>query len=217
MKDSRGSPPISELAMKDILSRYGIVTDEELRVKILAYMSLLEMWNRRISLTKITDPMSVLKFHFGESFFAAPALSIVDGRLADVGTGAGFPGIPLKMICPKLQVTLIESNLKKCAFLAEAIRTLNLDGIKVVQNRMEDLISPECVFDFVAARAIGHTQELLRFAGKFLSSSGKVILWLGDGDTSLISSKFTHWRWSPSKRIPFSDRRSLLVGERLSS
>ena len=217
MKSSRGMPPISKLAMKDILGGYGILADEELCVKILAYMSLLEIWNRRISLTKITDPASVLKFHFGESFFAASALSIVDGRLADVGTGAGFPGIPLKMICPELQVTLIESNLKKCAFLAEVIRNLNLDGVRIVKTRMENLVSSEGVFDFVSARAIGQAQELLRFADCFLSPSGKIILWLGDADASLISSKFTHWRWYPSIRIPFSDLRSLLVGERLSS
>ena len=206
---------ISETTMNDVLAPYGIRVDGDLRAKILSYMSLLDKWNRKVSLTTVEDPISVLRFHFGESFFAASELPILDGRLADVGTGAGFPGIPLKMIRPNLQVTLIESNLKKCAFLSEVVRNLDLAGIDVLRSRMEDLRHPAGTFDSITARAVGRAQGLLLFADRFLSSSGRVVLWLGNADASIVASTSANWAWSPPKRIPFSEKRVLLVGERL--
>ena len=136
---------------------------------IQSYIGLLLQWNRSISLTTVTDPEDVVRFHFGESLFAASCVPITDGRLADVGSGAGFPGLPLKMLIPSLDLTLIESNAKKAAFLAEAVRRLGLDGVHIFRGRMEefqdglDLISSTS-FDVITARAFGQFDSLLAWS-----------------------------------------------------
>src|ERR1700739_1060585 len=83
------------------------------------YLELLKKWNQTIPLTSIEDDREIVARHFGESIFAASSLSLGRGRLADVGSGAGFPGLPLKIVFPELHVTLVEPNIKKCAFLRE--------------------------------------------------------------------------------------------------
>ena len=91
---------------------------------------------RRFSLTTVTDPLEIIRFHFGESLFAAKSLPITKGRLADVGSGAGFPGLPIRMISPNVDLLLIEPNLKKVAFLAEVIRSLDLNRTEVFRGRI---------------------------------------------------------------------------------
>jgi 16S rRNA (guanine527-N7)-methyltransferase len=103
------------------------------------YISVLLRWNKKIALTAITDPLDIVRFHFGESMFGAPAVPIRKGRLADVGTGAGFPGLPLKLLVPSLDLVLIESNAKKASFLSECIRELNLTGVDVYRGRVEEI------------------------------------------------------------------------------
>src|SRR5579862_3510821 len=104
------------------LRPYGVPESSALSEKIRIYIDLLLKWNRKIALTAVTDPVDILKFHFGESLFAISTGVCGKSRLADVGTGAGFPGLVLAMADSNLDVSLIESNLKKCAFLSEAIR-----------------------------------------------------------------------------------------------
>ena len=91
-----------------------------------------------MSLTTVTNPNEILKFHFGESLFAAPAAQISDGRLADVGSGAGFPGLAIRILVEPLEVMLIESNTKKAAFLSEVSRELCLKDVEVFRGRMEN-------------------------------------------------------------------------------
>src|ERR1700722_12678869 len=111
--------PDSRLA--DILAPSGVRPDSELFASIRAYIDVLLLWNKKISLTSIENPDEIAKLHFGESFFAALELSTLEGRLADVGSGAGFPGVPIKMLSPGLDLSLIESNAKKAAFLSEIL------------------------------------------------------------------------------------------------
>ena len=101
------------------------------------YVSLLLMWNQSISLTTVTDPDEIISRHFGESMFAAKLISVENCRLADVGTGAGFPGLPLKILSPTLDLVLIESNKKKYAFLSEVVRSLGLKSVEVLPERFE--------------------------------------------------------------------------------
>src|SRR5437868_14660211 len=91
-------------------------------LQIQRYIKILLAWNDKVNLTAIRDPLEILYRHFCESMFAGISVPIESGRLADAGTGAGFPGLPLKILRPGLQVFLIESNLKKATFLAEVIR-----------------------------------------------------------------------------------------------
>jgi 16S rRNA (guanine527-N7)-methyltransferase len=200
--------------MTETLLPYGVEVGPRLYRQILCYMSLLQRWNRRISLTTITDPLKVLQFHFGETFFAAVEIPISDGRLADVGSGAGFPGLALKLLRPRLQVVLIESNLKKCAFLSEVIRNLELENAEVIRGRMENSSESLSGFDFVTARAIGNRSEVSEFSNHVLSGTGRIILWLGERDVIEMEGCKSFWKWRPPMKIPGSDRRFLLVGKR---
>jgi 16S rRNA (guanine527-N7)-methyltransferase len=193
------------------LKTYGIYAGPKLCGSILRYVTLLLQWNKRISLTTVTDPVEVVRFHFGESLFAASAVPIRGGRLADVGSGAGFPGLALRLADPELSVTLIESNAKKATFLSEIVRDLKLEHVEVARTRMADLSPEGAGFDFIIARALGQHDELLTWARKSLSVNGKVVLWLGEEDCARISSN-SAWTWCDPIHIPGSQRRFLLVG-----
>jgi 16S rRNA (guanine527-N7)-methyltransferase len=194
-----------------VLRDYSVSADASLCNKIRTYISTLLLWNRKISLTTVTDRAEILKFHFGESFFAASVVPIRDGRLADVGSGAGFPGIPLRMLIPGLELTLIESNSKKCAFLSEVARKLELDHVTVLHSRMEDIPVRPDQFDFITARAVGHHRDLLSWARQHLSGKGKVVLWIGAEDAEQVSHEIG-WLWSPPKLIPGSKGRFIVAG-----
>src|SRR5271167_2245380 len=106
----------------------------ELSAQLESYLDLLLRWNARINLTAVRDPEQVVTRHFGESLFAARVLfaeSPKSATLADVGSGAGLPGIPIKLFAPGIALTLIESHQKKATFLREVIRTLELEHAEV--------------------------------------------------------------------------------------
>jgi 16S rRNA (guanine527-N7)-methyltransferase len=168
-------------------------------------------WNKKMSLTSITDVSEIVRFHFGESMFGASAMKIANGRLADVGSGAGFPGIPIRMICPDLRVTLIESSTKKAAFLCEVIRQLDL-GIEVFKGRSENLPVSESGFDFVTSRAVGHMDRLVEWSERHLSEGGRVIFWSTEEEDRRRNHRGSDWKWAPPIKIPDSIERVLLTG-----
>jgi len=196
----------------DTLRVYGYTPQAGVAGKILVYVELLMRWNRTISMTTVSDPLEIVKFHFGESVFAASHVEMQKSRLADVGTGAGFPGLALALTIPSLQVTLIESNTRKCAFLAEVIRKLQIANATIFQGRMESFSNENRDFDFVTARALGHFEELLKWAKAHLATGGKLLLWLGAEDAAELSRQ-TDWRWQTPIKIPETSRRVLLIGE----
>jgi 16S rRNA (guanine527-N7)-methyltransferase len=181
-------------------------------VRISKYAALLKRWNQTIPLTSIEDDSEILIRHFGESIFAASLLPIGRGRLADVGSGAGFPGLPLKIALPDLQVSLIEPNIKKCAFLREVQANLGLSGVEIVRTRYEDFRSAPDSFDFISSRALGGYKRLLLWSRTVLRPEGKVILWVGVEDSNLLS-KAKGWIWELPVNIPESRRRVVLIGK----
>jgi 16S rRNA (guanine527-N7)-methyltransferase len=181
--------------------------------QIRVYADLLLRWNRRISLTTITDPLEILRFHFGESLLAIAAVPIRHGRLADVGSGAGFPAIPIRMACRNVSLTLIESNRKKAAFLAEVARELDLSGVQIRAERMEDVDDRDLGFDFVTARAVAIDDIFLRWANNHLEPSGVIALWLGRENSRRIALS-SSWKWRDPINIPGADRRVILVGSK---
>ena len=202
---------LSSSEISNALEPYGAAIGPAIADKIRAYITLLLKWNRSISLTTVTDPAEIIRFHFGESVFAASALKFAESRLADVGTGAGFPGLPLALAVPNLDVTLIESNTKKCAFLSEVIRELKLPNATVFRGRMEEFPPASANFDFVTARALGQFDDLLKWSRTHLAPGGKIALWLGDDDARKIS-RAPGWTWGVPILIPGSKRRYLLRG-----
>ena len=202
---------LTSAQITDALKPYGIAPSIDLIKGVRTYAELLLKWNRSVSLTTVTDIEQILRFHFGESLFALSMLPVEKSRLADVGSGAGFPGIPLAMASPSLTVTLIESNAKKYAFLNEVIRELKLRNVIALHTRMEDIGAPAQEFDIVTARALGKFEDLLRWAQKELAPDGRIALWLGSEDATDVSG-YSRWKWSPPVPIPGSQRRCIIIG-----
>lgn len=130
---------LSVETIRRALGEFQLDANDQQIVYIQRYMELLLAWNEKINLTAIRDPLEILYRHFCESMYAAVAVPVENGRLADVGSGAGFPGIPLKIMRPDVQVFLIESNMKKATFLAEVLRNIELPDTKVLVSRYEEL------------------------------------------------------------------------------
>ena len=204
---------ISDQMIQEALAPYGVAVTSDLCERIRIYVSLLLRWNQKISLTTVTNHLKILQFHFGESFFAASKLPMVNSRLADVGSGAGFPGLPIHLISHDLEVVLIESNAKKSAFLSEVAREPNLDHVTVINERMETLANEIPMFDFIVARALGQHDKFLGWASSRLKPDGMVVLWLGEDDASVVSD-IPGWKWREPLKLPLSERRVILVGSK---
>jgi 16S rRNA (guanine527-N7)-methyltransferase len=202
---------ITDQAIASNLLGYGVASTPALCLAIQKYISVLLRWNEKIALTTVTDPLDIVRFHFGESMFGASAVPIKEGRLADVGTGAGFPGIPLKLLLPSLELILIESNAKKASFLSECIRVLDLSEVEVYRGRFEDIKPAERRFDFVTARALGGYSVLMTWLQGQLAQGGALVLWLGERDAKEMR-KTSHFDWRAPVPITGSDRRVLLIG-----
>jgi 16S rRNA (guanine527-N7)-methyltransferase len=202
---------ISARQVCDALATYAISPSEQEITKIRDYIHLLHRWNRSVSLTSITDPVEIVGRHFGESMYAAKLLPVENCRLADVGTGAGFPGIALKIANPRIHLTLIESNQKKCAFLSEVVRNLEFTDVEILAERFEQ-IRPETIqASVITCRAVGGFKQLLRWSANALARRGHLVLWVGAEDATRIASKLG-WTWLPATRIPDSQRRFILIG-----
>ena len=193
------------------LRPYGATASARLCEQIRIYVDLLLRWNQRTSLTTVTDPEGIVRFHFGESLLAVTAVPIRHGRLADVGSGAGFPAVPIRMVSEDLNVILIESNQKKATFLSEIVRELQLANVDVRRSRMEEIDFSRDTVDFVTARAIGIDGEFLDWSRKALNPNGSIVLWLGEESAREVS-RDASWKWADSIRIPQSERRVVLHG-----
>jgi 16S rRNA (guanine527-N7)-methyltransferase len=218
---------------------------------ISTYIDILLRWNARINLTAIRDPEKIVTRHFGESLFAArhlfpspahigtaapacaersrkgcPTERSFAVRLADLGSGAGFPGIPIKLWAPHLALTLIESNHKKVAFLRELTRALTLTDINIFLGRAENLIQNQAEghtadsakrqprsFHVVTLRAVERFRHILPVARRLLAPGGRLALLIGASQLELMSSLLPAFTWQQSLRLPGSASRSLLIGQ----
>jgi 16S rRNA (guanine527-N7)-methyltransferase len=201
----------SAAAMIELFSSYNISLNEQQISQVQRYIACLVFWNQRVSLTSVTNPMEILERHFAESLLATSLIGLHEGRLADVGSGPGFPGLALKIALPELQVLLIERNTKKCAFLNEVIRFLNLEKVRVIRSDYADISPEEAKFEYITSRAVGDYKDLLRWAAGRLTKSGELILWLGSQDSMKVSQS-SAWHWGPPTPIPNSQRRVILAG-----
>jgi len=163
----------------------GILLSEDQVDAFLVYLVELDKWNRKINLTAITNEQEIVVKHFLDSlsyltgFKPMPAL-----RLLDMGSGAGFPALPIKIVHPEISVTLVESVKKKASFLRHIIRTLNLTGAEVADVRMEELSEAyRSAYDIVTARAFADMGSAIRAGTPFLKPGGLMVLSRGAGET----------------------------------
>jgi 16S rRNA (guanine527-N7)-methyltransferase len=190
---------------------------ENLFLQVSAYLDLLLRWNARTNLTAIRAPEEITTRHFGESLFAAQQISPAGNSpesnapttLADVGSGAGFPGLPIKLWAPQLHVTLIESHQKKATFLREVIRTLNLSGVEVLATRAEQITQ---TFDTVTLRAVERFDQILPTAARLVRPGGRLSLLIGEDQIPTAQTLLPTFLWEEAHPIPNSQRRVVLLG-----
>jgi 16S rRNA (guanine527-N7)-methyltransferase len=185
------------------------------------YIDILSRWNARINLTAIRNPDEIVTRHFGESFFLARHLfpdtnqaTVPATRALDIGSGAGWPGLPLKIWAPAIHLTLVESNAKKAAFLREVVRALGLTQVVVINERTEALIerNDSVQNDLVTFRAVEHFEEILEQAMSFLVRGGRVALLIGASQVHSLASH-SSIQWSAPFAVPSSQRRVLCIGQ----
>lgn len=223
---------MNEARIAELLSPFmGVCDAPHLFRHISIYIDVLLRWNSRMNLTAIRDPDEIVTRHFGESLFAARHIFLRQvetaalGRpawpgsaaaappmtLADVGSGAGFPGVPIKLCVPELSVTLIESNHKRAAFLREIIRALILTGINVSTTRAEAV--PRSSFEVVTLRAVERFQAVLPAAAALVRPHGRIVLLIGTSQFDLVHSILAQYTFLPALPIPHSTSRILLIGQ----
>jgi 16S rRNA (guanine527-N7)-methyltransferase len=170
----------------------ALALDPALAMPLLAYLALLDRWNRTYNLTAIRDPREMVGKHLLDSLAMHPYIAS-GGSLADLGTGAGLPGIPLALAKPALQVTLVESNGKKARFLREAVRTLGLANARVAESRAEALNEPGA-YDAITARALATLPLIIELGGHLLKPGGRLLAMKGAVPDDEIASLPAGWR-----------------------
>jgi len=185
---------------------------DELRLRAIStYIDLLLKWNARINLTAIREPSEIVQRHFGESLFVAKYL--LDQQqpqtAIDLGSGAGFPGVPFAMLAPEVQVTLIESQQKKGTFLKELIHVLGLKNVKVFGDRAENYPDTS---DLVMLRAVEKFDEALPMAVRLATAGGRIALMIGSGQMEPARKLSSDVNWGNGIQVPCGTSRQLLVG-----
>jgi 16S rRNA (guanine527-N7)-methyltransferase len=158
----------------------GFELSEKKLELFMLYLSQLKVWNEKINLTAVKTDRDIIIKHFLDSL--TPAEMIGEQiKLLDIGSGAGFPGVPLKIVRPDLDVTLLESSGKKVLFLKDLIRKLGLKKLKAVSLRAEDAKNglPRHSFDCVITRAVGSIQHVLELSLPYIKEDGHIILMRG--------------------------------------
>jgi len=170
----------------------GIALEPAQRRALLALMAELVEWNGRFNLTAITDPAEIVDKHLLDSLAVLPHLRGL--RIADIGSGAGFPGLPLAIANRSRKYTLVESTGKKAGFLRHAIETLTLGNVEVFHGRAEAL-KPRPAFDGAISRALGTIAEFVRVAGHLPARDGRL--------------------WAMKGKVPDEELRALPAGWKL--
>ena len=176
--------------MKDLLKKALPQADETALDRFEIYHRLLSEWNEKMNLTAITDPVAVAEKHFADSLAALPYLK-PGMKVVDVGTGAGFPGVPLLIMEPGLELTLADSLQKRLTFLDALLKELGLKAA-LVHGRAEDLGQNKLYreqFDAALSRAVANLPVLLELTTPFVRVGGAAIAYKGDADQELESAK----------------------------
>lgn len=204
--------------VRRLLTPFGVDLSDEQVEQLLTYLELLLRWNKKINLTAIRTPEECVTRHFGESFLLARALRVT-GSLLDVGSGAGFPGLALKILVPELSTTLLEPVGKKRAFLREAASRCQMSSVEVVASTIQEASSKDKHgdFDLITIRAVGNLDQLLPYAFSVLRAQGSLCLWVGSDQAEDVMRANLAVEWRDPLPIPLSQKRRILVGKKLSS
>jgi len=186
------SPPGELAKARQLLAEgcatLGIHVSEFQTEAFLSYLSLILLWNRTFNLTSVRDPVAIVRLHFLDSLAIARFVDKA-GPIMDIGSGAGFPGLPLAIMYPTTAVTLVEPRRKRANFLREVARAVRASKVVVVEDRVERLY-PTAVglFSTILLRAVGRPEFFLRTARPFLNDGGKCLILHGPTGSRTFSS-----------------------------
>lgn len=189
---------------------------------ISTYIDLLLRWNARVNLTSVRQPEEIVTRHFGESLFAARHLftaseptPTAESRVIDVGSGAGFPGVPIKILVPQVHLTLIESNQKKATFLRELARALRLTNIDVFAGRASDFPdNPGSHGNTVTLRAVERFDAILPLAATLVGPGGRLAILIGKDQIQRAQDLAPTLNWRAPIKLPLSSARYLIIGSK---
>jgi 16S rRNA (guanine527-N7)-methyltransferase len=164
-------PGMSELRdhIREFSPSFGLDLKDDVLARLVGHYELLVKWNAKINLTRIVDPSEASRFHYLESLWVSERLDS-PARLVDVGSGAGFPGVPLAIVRPETPVMLLEPNAKKATFLRECVRSLQLRNVRVVAERFH--VERVTRDDVIVSRAVERLETILP---SLLASSARAI------------------------------------------
>ena len=211
-------PMLNESTLRQSLEPFGLSLSSHQIGQLIAYLELLLSWNEKMNLTAIRDPHTAVRRHFGESLYLGHWVEL-NGKLLDIGSGAGFPGLCLKIVFPELAVTLLEPVAKKRAFLKEVVRVCGMKWVEVRRERLMDFAGAGAppVFDVATARAVGHLEELIPLASRCLKERGDLFLWLSRRQSTYIGYKHPELRAVRSLPMPGDGQGEIWWGKRIVS
>jgi 16S rRNA (guanine527-N7)-methyltransferase len=191
--------------LEELLRPFGIGLSDRQRMQLQTYLELLLRWNSKINLTAIRQAEDCVTRHFGESLYLAQRAQL-EGSLLDIGSGAGFPGLALKILFPDLGVTLLEPTAKKRAFLKEVTRACEFRDVEVCGLRLEEFVGEATypLFDSASSRAVGHFDKLIPFAVRCLRPGGSLYLWLTGSQGRQLGALADRLRWDSPLPIPLT-------------
>ncbi|HVN41164.1 MAG TPA: 16S rRNA (guanine(527)-N(7))-methyltransferase RsmG [Steroidobacteraceae bacterium] len=185
------APGLEPLGLIDRARSLGVELSAAQAARLIAHLDLLDEWNQRMNLTAIREREAQITKHILDSLTVRPWLR--GRRIADVGSGPGFPGVPLAIVEPERHFVLLESVGKKCRFLEQVRDALALGNLEVVQARAESF-HPAERFETVIARAVGPLADLVRFAGPLLATGGRLLAMKGRYPEEELAAKLNGWK-----------------------
>jgi 16S rRNA (guanine527-N7)-methyltransferase len=208
---------MEESRIRHLLEPFRLDLDSFQLSQISRYLNLLLRWNQAFNLTAIRDAEQIVTRHFGESMYLK-LFRELRGTLLDVGSGAGFPGLALKIAEPRLLTVLLEPIAKKRAFLKEVARECGLNEVEVRSERVEQYCADkQAAVNTMTVRAVGTFESVLSSALRCLASdSGQLCLWLTRREGQALSQEchdlMEKFRWQPAIPVPLSHEREIWAG-----
>lgn len=211
------TPPLNHKRIGKLLDgvvdAVGLKLNQPQRDQLATHFLLLLKWNEKINLTSIRQPEEIATRHFEESLYLSRLLTPPRGVMVDVGSGAGFPGLPLKIVWPEVAAVLLEPNQKKATFLKEVVRNCRLEGVAVRTERLETVAHGDLAgwAALVTMRAVALTPKLLQGLRRLLQAGGQLALFVGlDAAAQLRHSHGI--LWEDPVALPNSEQRVILLG-----
>jgi 16S rRNA (guanine527-N7)-methyltransferase len=205
-----------EPTIREALEPFGVDLSDQQVAQVRTYLELLDRWNDKINLTSVPAGRERISRHFGESLYLLHAVRLT-GTLLDIGSGAGFPALALKILCPAVRATLLEPVGKKRAFLKEVCMRCELHEVDVRSERIEEYaglrgIAPS---DNATLRSVGDIENIIPLMLNWLHEGGSLCLWTTKGFTARLANLSDRIAWKVRLDIPLSEQRQIWIGAKI--